>query len=185
MTKTKKLTVMAMLIALSVVLVLIIKIPIIPPLEYDAGDIPILIGGFLLGPVPGLIITLIASVVQGLTVSAATGPWGILMHFLATGAFVLVASLFYQHNKTRKNAAIGILLGALTMAVIMMGLNLVIMPLWGIPLEQVKSMMFPVIAPFNLLKAGINGLVTFILYKPISNLIKIEKLPLKKKEANS
>ena len=52
--KTRKLTVMAMLVAISVVLVYLIHFPIFPAaafLEYDPADIPILIGAFAYGPV--------------------------------------------------------------------------------------------------------------------------------------
>ncbi len=67
--RTKKLTVMAMLIAISVVLVYLVRFPIFPTasfLEYDPADIPILIGAFAYGPLAGIILTVAASVIQGL-----------------------------------------------------------------------------------------------------------------------
>ena len=74
--KTRKLTVMAMLVAISVVLVYLIHFPIFPAaafLEYDPADIPILIGAFAYGPVAGILLTGVASVIQGFTVSAGSG----------------------------------------------------------------------------------------------------------------
>jgi len=48
--------------------------------------------------------------------------------------------------------------------------NLVITPLFmGVPIEAVKQMLIPVIIPFNLLKSGINGVIVFAVYKPVSN----------------
>ncbi len=38
----------------------------------------------------------------------------------------------------------------------------------GAPVEVVDAMLLPVILPFNLIKAGINSLVTFLIYKTIS-----------------
>ena len=39
-------------------------------------------------------------------------------------------------------------------------------------LETVLALMIPAIIPFNVLKAGINGVITFFLYKSISHLMK-------------
>lgn len=89
----KKMTVMAMLAALSMVLVYAIHVPLIPVvpfLEYDPADIPILIAAMAYGPVSGLVLTVVVSIIQGMFIST-TGPWGILMHVIATGTLVLVA----------------------------------------------------------------------------------------------
>lgn len=47
---------------------------------------------------------IVVAVVQGLTVSAASGVYGIIMHIIATGTFVLVAGFLYQKHKTKKGA---------------------------------------------------------------------------------
>lgn len=39
-------------------------------------------------------------------------------------------------------------------------------------METVLALMIPAIIPFNVLKAGINGVITFFLYKSISHLMK-------------
>jgi riboflavin transporter FmnP len=39
----------------------------------------------------------------------------------------------------------------------------------GVPTEMVDGMLLTVFLPFNLIKAGLNALVTFLIYKPISN----------------
>ncbi len=85
--KTVRLAKMGMLVAISVVLVYFIHFPIFPAvafLEYDPADIPILIGTFAFGPVAGVLLTIVTSVVQGVTVSAASGAYGIIMHIIAT-----------------------------------------------------------------------------------------------------
>ncbi len=172
--KTRKLTTMAMLAALSVALVALVHFPIFPAapfLEYDPADIPILICGFAFGPLPGLAVTLLAAVVQGTTVSAASGIYGIIMHFIATGTYVAVSSGIYARHKTRKAAAIALATGTLCTVFAMALANLLITPLYGVPLEAVKEMMLPVILPFNLIKMGVNGLVTFLVYKSISKLL--------------
>ena len=72
--KVRKLVTMAMLAALSIVLVYVIHFPIFPAasfLEYDPADIPILIGTFAYGPLAGVLLTVVVSVIQGMTVSSA------------------------------------------------------------------------------------------------------------------
>jgi len=173
--KARKLTVMAMLAAVSIVLVYFIHFPLFPAaafLEYDPADIPIIIGTFAFGVPGGLLITLVASVIQGITVSAGSGLYGILMHFVATGSYVLAAGLIYRRWKTRKGALVAMIVGTVTMGIVMMGANLMITPHFtGWPVEEVKTLLLPVILPFNLIKAGINSAVTFLIYKPISRMI--------------
>ena len=169
--KNMKLAKMAMLVAISIVLVVIIHFPIFPAvafLEYDPADIPILIGTFAFGPLAGILLTVVTSVLQGLTVSSASGAYGIIMHIIATCTLVIVAGLIYKKEKTKKHAVIGLICGTLAMAVVMACANMVITPLFmGVPASAVWSLM-PFIVGFNLIKAGINSLVTFLLYKRIS-----------------
>ena len=171
-TKTVRLAKMGMLVAISVVLVYFIHIPMFTAFyEYDPADIPILIGTFAFGPWAGLMLTVVTSVVQGLTVSAASGVYGILMHIIATGSFVLVAGLIYKKNKTRKGAIIALLCGVITMIVVMIPANILITPYFmGAPRAVVIDMM-PLIVGFNATKAGINAIVTFILYKRVSGFL--------------
>ena len=168
---TAKLAKMAMLVAISIVLVMIIHFPIFPMvafLEYDPADIPILIGTFAFGPAAGVLLTVVTSVLQGITVSAGSGAYGIIMHILATTTLTLVAGTIYRRHKTKKMAVIGLLCGTLAMAVVMFAANLIITPLFmGVTREVVMSLM-PFILAFNVVKAGINSVVTFILYKRIS-----------------
>lgn len=169
--KSMKLAKMAMLVAISIVLVMIIHFPIFPAvafLEYDPADIPILIGTFAFGPLAGILLTAVVSVLQGLTVSAASGAYGIIMHLLATTALVTVSGLIYRKHKTKKRAVIGLIAGTIAMAVVMFFANMVVTPLFtGMPLAAIMKLM-PFIVLFNIVKAGINSIVTFIVYKRIS-----------------
>ncbi len=172
--KTKKLAKMGMLVAISIVLVSLIHFPIFPAapyLEYDPADIPILIGTFAFGPLAGLALTVITAIIQGVTVSAAGGIYGIIMHILATGAFVIVAGVVYGKKKTRKRALIGMALGILLMTAIMVPANLFVTPYFlGVPRAAIVPVL-PFIVGFNLIKGTINGIVTFFLYKRISRFL--------------
>ena len=175
--KNVRLAKMAMLVALAVVLVMLIHFPIFPAvafLEYDPADIPILIGAFAFGPLAGVLLTVIASLIQGLTVSAASGAYGIIMHVVATSVLVTTAGLIYRSHKTKKRAVIGLAAGSLAMVVVMFFANMVITPLFtGMPLAAVMELM-PFILLFNAVKAGINSIVTFLLYKRIGKLLRME-----------
>ena len=172
--KTLKVAKISMLVAISVVLVSIVHFPIFPPvpfLEYDPADIPIFIGTFAFGPLAGLLLAVVTAVIQGLTVSAASGPYGIIMHILATGSFVLVAGLLYRGEKSRKKAVIALAAGTITWTVMMVIANLIVTPLFmGVPVSVVKGLM-PYIVAFNLIKAGVNSIITFFLYKRISTFL--------------
>ena len=171
--KTVMLAKMGMLVAISIVFVWLIRIPFppLPFLEYDPADIPILIGAFAFGPLAGIVLTVVTALVQGLTVSAASGPYGIIMHIIATGSYILVAGFIYRWRKTRKVALIAVICGAVAMILIMIPANLFVTPLFmGLPRAAVYPLL-PAIIGFNSMKAVINGLVTFILYKPLSNLM--------------
>ena len=172
--KTVRLAKMGMLVAISIVLVFFVHIPIIPALPfllYDPADIPIMIGTFAFGPLGGLALTIVTSLIQGFTVSTDGGAYGIIMHIIATGTFVLVAGNIYRTHKTRKGAMAALGAGIASWVVIMFFANLVITPLFmGVTREVVMQMM-PLILLFNLIKAGVNSIVTFFLYKRISGFL--------------
>ena len=109
-TNLKKLATLGVLAACSVVLMLAVRIPFPPApfLEYDPADIPILIGTFLFGPIWGFGLTVVVSVLQGMTVSAGSGWIGIVMHVAATGCFALLAGFIYRKHHDRKHAYIAV-----------------------------------------------------------------------------
>lgn len=171
--KTVKLAKMAMLVAISLLLVNI-HFPIFPPIafmEYDPADIPILIGTFAFGPAAGILITVVTALLQGFTVSAASGLYGILMHIIATGTYVLVAGFIYKFHKGKKSAVIALIAGTLAMTAIMVPANLTITPYFmGVPVDAVTALL-PFIIAFNLIKAGVNGFITFLVYKRVSKFL--------------
>ena len=168
----RKLVVMALLAAISIVLVYAIHLPLIPAvpfLEYDPADIPILIAALAYGPTAGVLLTVAVSIIQGVTVSAGSGAYGIIMHIIATSTLVLVAGGVYRLRHTRGGAVLGLVLGTLAMGLVMMPANHFITPAFtGWPVAQVDALLIPGILPFNLLKAGLNSGVTFVVYKTVS-----------------
>lgn len=178
MNKTKRLTTLGVLGALSIILVTFIHFPIFlaaPFLEYDPADIPIFIATFLFGPLHGLLLTIAISIIQGLTVSSGSGYIGIIMHILSTGSFVLAAGNIYKKNKTKKYAVIALSIGTLCITLIMTMWNIFITPIFmGVPRVEVIKLLIPIIIPFNFIKSCGNAIITMFLYKHVSVFIKKE-----------
>jgi len=175
-----KIVKLALLSALSILLMLTIRFPIIPSapfLEYEPGDVPALIGAFLYGPGAGLLITAAVSLFQATTVSAGSGWIGAIMHMVATGTMVLVAGLIYRKVHTFKGAVLALAAGTLGMTLIMIPLNLYFTTKFlGVPVEAVKAMIVPIIVPFNLIKATANSALTVLVYKSVARVLRIEPI---------
>lgn len=170
---TAKLAKLAMMVAISCVLVLLIRIqfPPAPFLEYDPADIPIYITTFAFGPGAGLVVTFVVSVIQAFALGGA-GVYGFLMHMLATGMFVLVAGFMYRRKKTKKEAVMALAAGVIVTVAAMCVFNYFVTPLYmGVPTATVVAMIPTVIIPFNILKSGINAVITFLVYKRISGFL--------------
>lgn len=170
--KTRKLAVMSLLVAVSIILLYLVRFPLIPSvpfLEYDPADIPILIGALTYGPLAGIMLTVVASVIQGITVSAGSGVYGIIMHIIATSTLVVVASVIYRRRHTKMGAIVGLVCGTIAMALVMLPANHFITPSFtGLPTQAVDDMLLTGILPFNLIKAGVNSALTFVVYKTVS-----------------
>lgn len=176
-TNVKRLTTLGILTAVSIVLVYLVRFPIFPSaafLEYDMADVPILIGTFLFGVPSGLMLTFLVSVIQGMTVSAGSGWVGIVMHIFSTSAFVTTTGAIYaKGGKTIQSALIGLIAGTVVMAAVMVPLNLIfIVHFYGVPQQAVMAMLVPVIIPFNLIKAGLNSVVSFLVFKGAEKVLK-------------
>ena len=172
---TYRICVLGIMGALALVLALVVRFPIFPQvafLEYDMADVPIFLSTFMFGPWWGLLLTLVVCVIQGFTVSAASGVYGIIMHFIATGTYVLVAGLIYSKHRTIKGAIVALVSGSLAWVLIMIPANLIITPIFmGCPVSVVTDLLLWIVL-FNLIKAVGNSLITFLLYKRMRLLFK-------------
>lgn len=177
--KTRDLTILALLAAVSYVVMYLSKlipIHILGFLSFDLKDVIICIAGFLFGPLAAAGVSVVVSLIEMVTVGS-TGLWGLLMNVLSTCAFVCAAAYFYQRNKTIKNAVIGLVVGVLLMTAVMLVWNWLITPIYmGQPREFVATLLIPYFLPFNLIKGGINAALTMLLYKPIVNALRKAKL---------
>lgn len=166
-TNVKRITITAMLCAISYVLMVVGRIPVVLFLKYDPKDVVITLGGLIWGPVTSLIVSVIVSFVEMMTVSE-TGILGCIMNIISSCSFACTAAFIYKRRRKLSGALLGLILGSAAMVVIMLLWNYLITPLYmGYPREAVVKLLLPAFLPFNLLKAGLNAGITFFLYKPV------------------
>lgn len=180
----------AILTAMAVLLMYLeIPLPFMPVfLKFDFAELPVLIGAFALGPVWGVIIELLKNLIH-LPVTQTMGI-GELSNFITGVIYVGTAGLIYRKLRTKKGAAISMVVSTLVLAIVAIPVNAFItLPLYGsamgFPLEAIIgmsagvnplvkdkiSLLLAVFVPFNLFKGTVVGLITFFVYKPISKLI--------------
>ena len=165
--KVKRITMIGMFAAIAFAIVVIARIPVVLFLKYDPKDIVITLGGFIMGPVSALLISVIVSVIEMITISD-TGIIGCIMNILSTCSFACVATVIYYRKKSIYSAVIGLFAGCIAMVVVMLLWNYLLTPIYmKYPREAVVELLLPVFLPFNLLKGGLNAAFTFLLYKPI------------------
>ena len=176
-TKLRRLTVMAIFIALSFAAVAFIRIPVMLWLSYEPKDVLLTIGAFLLGPIEGIVMAVTVALLELVTISN-TGIIGFVMNVFSSCLFVVTASLIYQRKRTLSGALIGLICGAVLAIGGMLLWNYLITPLYmaNTTREQVTAMLIPLFLPFNLLKSGLNAALTMLLYKSVSSALRSAKL---------
>lgn len=190
----RNMTVTAMLSAIAFVLMFLdTAVPIMPSfIKLDVSELPALMASFALGPVYGVIVCLIKNILH--LFMTTTGGVGELSNFILGAAFVLPAGLIYKHKKTKGNAIIGAVVGAVCMAAISFPSNLyIVYPVYYnfMPKDVIVSayqaiapfatidsiekclLMFNV--PFTFLKGIISAVITVLIYQPLRPLLKGNK----------
>ncbi len=190
---TRKIAVIGMFSAIAAVLmVLEFPLPFAPSFYgMDFSELPALIGTFAFGPVAGVLIEFCKIVLKILFKPTSTAFVGELANFAVGCSFLLPASCVYLFHKTKKSALIGSIAGTLCMTVFGTAFNAVyLLPkfaqLFGMPLDAIIGMGTAVnpaidsittlvvfaVAPLNLLKGGLVSVITMLIYKKISPIIK-------------
>ena len=154
-------------------LLMLFEFPLLPGapfLQYDAGDVPALIGGYLMGPWAGLAIQAIKTGIFAVSGKNATGLIGLAASFAAGAALVLPAILlFHSLGRNLRASVIGLISGTICLTVTMVTLNYwVFFPLWGIT-DGLGELLVTVAMPFNLLKGILTSVVTLILWSKLKS----------------
>ena len=191
--RTRKITVIGMLSALAYVIMMFdFSVPFMPNfIKMDLSELPALIGAFALGPVEGVLVCLVKNLLHALRTT--TGGVGELSNFILGASFVFTAGMIYKFKKNRKTAIIGSVIGALVMALVSIPSNYFITyPFYMnfMPIEQIIAAYQGIIsrvggsvngllecliifnAPFTFLKGMCSVIITLLIYKKISPIIK-------------
>lgn len=187
----RKIAMTAILGAVATVLMFLsFSVPIIPSfIKLDFSELPALIASFALGPVSGVVVCLIKNLVN--LPSSGTGGAGELCNFLMGVTFVVPAGLIYKFRKDRVGAVLGSLVGAVVMAVLSLPINLFISypayaVFYNMTTDKVMDMYQAIVPwvktlpqallifnmPFTFCKAMCSVIITFVIYKRISPIIK-------------
>ena len=189
---TRKIVVTGILAAISSVLMYLnFALPFAPSyLKIDFSDFPALLASFAVGPFSGLAVCLIKNLVS--LPASTTGFVGELSNFLLSSSFVVIAGFYYKKHRNKKGALIASALGAFSMALFAIVTNtLLVYPAYMkiMPVEAIIGMsskiipwvdsVFKVVVvfnfPFTLLKGILNVIITFVLYKRLSPIIRGRK----------
>ncbi|HIU49254.1 MAG TPA: ECF transporter S component [Candidatus Avimonoglobus intestinipullorum] len=165
--KTKKITTIAVLCAITYVVMAVGRIPVVLFLKYDPSDVIVTLGGLIWGPMTSCIVSVVVAAIEMVTVSD-TGIIGCIMNIVSTTSFACTAAAIYKKKHTLPGALTGLVAGCVTMVAVMLLWNYLITPLYmGYPREAVVELLLPAFLPFNLIKGGLNAAITFLLYKPV------------------
>ena len=191
-TRTRRLTVTAMLSAVAFLLMFLeFSLPMLIPsfVKLDVSDLPALLGSFALGPVYGVVIEVLKNLLHILLKGTTSAGIGELFNASMGAVFVLVAGLVYWKDHTRRGALIGSIGGAVAMALASLPMNYFLVytfyaTLFG-GMENIIGAYQAILpnvdglfqcllifnVPFTLVKGLLDVFLCFLIYKPLSGLM--------------
>lgn len=190
---TRKIAVIGVFSAISAILMVMeFPVPFAPPFYgLDFSELPALIGAFAYGPVTGVMIEFCKILIKIFIKPTSTAFVGELANFAVGCTLILPASVIYLQKKTRKRAIAATITGTLLMAAFGTAFNAVyLLPkfaqMYGMPMEaiiemgtaihpsihDVTGLVVMCVAPLNLLKGGLVSVLTVLIYKKLSPVLK-------------
>ena len=192
---TRKVAMTGMFSAVAMLLHLFdFSLPFAPPFyKLDFSELPILVGTFAFGPAAGVMMEFIKILLKLCVKGTSTAFVGDLANFVIGCSFILPASALYAFRKNKKTAIFACVTGTLIMTVFGTAFNAVyLLPafsrLYSLPLDNLLAMGSEVnpwvqegsivsfvvacVAPLNLIKGISVSVVTMLIYKPLSPVIK-------------
>ena len=192
---TRKIAMIGMFSAIAMILHLFdFPLPFAPNFyKLDFSELPILVGTFAFGPAAGVMMEFVKILLKLIVKGTSTVFVGDLANFVVGCSFILPASVMYAFRKNKKSAILACFTGTLIMTVFGTAFNAVyLLPafskLYGLPLDQLLAMGTAVnplaeegsiisfvvacVAPLNLIKGASVSLVTLLIYKPLSPILK-------------
>lgn len=191
---TRKLVIIGMMTAVAtVVYYLDFSIPFLLPsfIKLDFSNVISLLTGFAMGPIEGVIVCLLKNMIHVLIKGFGTTMGiGDIFDFVTSGFFVLVTATIYSRNKTKKGAIISTFIGMIAFTLISLPLNyFIVYPIYfkayggerailgayqqimpGV--KNIFSALCIFNLPFTFIKGLLCSIITILIYKPLSPIIK-------------
>ncbi len=158
--------------------------------KLDFSDVVVLISGFSLGPLAGILTEFLKVLLKLLIKGSTTVGLGDFAGFVAGVALTLPSAVFYKKYRTFKGACVAMLLGIICLTAVSAVSNyFILLPayekLFSISESTIISLasainplisdkftfVLFVVCPFNLLKGALICAVTLVLYKKLSVVI--------------
>ncbi len=159
--------------------------------KIDASELPVLICGFAFGPVAGVLTEFVKIIIKLFLKPTSTAFVGELANFCVGCSMILPATIIYHARKKKTTAVIGCTVGTIVMTIFGTLFNAVyLLPtfavMFGMPLDALIGMGTALnanvtdvftfvafcVAPLNLIKGAAVSVLTFVLYKPLSPILK-------------
>lgn len=178
--KTTNLAVKLSLLSAIAVIFMYFEFPVLPAyswLKIDISDVPALIGAFAFGPLAGIAVEAFKNILIILIKGSSTGFVGEFANFLIGASFVVPAGIIYSKKRSKTGAAIALITSTIIMSLIGILANYyILMPLFGMKLSTSNLIRYIVygIIPFNMIKGILISVITLLIYKRVSILIRAE-----------
>ena len=192
---TKQIILVGLFGALSTILMLLeFSLPFIPPfVKMDFSELPVILGGYLLGPLYGAYIAIVKVALNFVLNGTTTFGIGETVNLIGSLSFMLPAVFYYKYHRTFKGAITSLVIGTTTATVVLLTANyFVIFPLYAtamhFPIEKIVALaattnpfvtnlwtlMLFALLPFNVLKFGLSSVLSLMLYKKVEKVLKLE-----------
>ncbi len=187
--KIYTMAVVGVMAALSTVLMMLsFSMPFVPSfLKIDFSTLPALLTSFAISPIAGTAVVFITNLIN--LFFTKTGGVGELSNFILSASFVFSAGLVYHFRKTRMGALLGALVGMAVAAAVSFPVNYFITypfyfkvmskeMIFGAyqaifpSLDTLPKMLLAVNVPFTATKYLLNSVIAFVIYKPLSPILK-------------
>ncbi|EFY09698.1 ECF transporter S component [Erysipelothrix rhusiopathiae] len=134
------------------------------PLQADLSDLPVIVGGYLLGAGPGLMIAFLKNLMHMLFLSKNAGPVGEIANFSYAVLIMLPIALYQPKTKSKR---VGLYVFTVCASGLLMNIinYFITFPLYGMTQEGAWNLLFAVFLPFNLAK-GTLLIVFFSVLRP-------------------
>ena len=143
--------------------------PAVPFLKLDFSAVFTLLGGFMYGPIAGIIICAVKELIRFI-MGSSTGGVGEIANFLVITSLIVIPTVVYRFKKGLPVVIITLILGVLTMTFMALISNRFIMfPLYmGDSAGAVFQSVWYYVVLFNLIKGFAVSAIVFLLYKRVS-----------------